>query len=120
MFLPGLVGEVSFEANRNQFYPEDFRFGFVISYSAGYTTNGGIRRDAIGNQGRPWPWAPAQFGPASWGTAPPTWSANPSLPSSGWAASTFAAAEAAKEPTPHAPAEAPAGTGAGSHDGGVP
>ena len=120
MFLPGLVGEVSVEANRNQLYPEDFRFGFLISYSAGYTTSGGIRRNAIGNQGRPWPWAPAQFGPASWGPAPASWSANPSLPASGWAASTFAAAEAAKEPTPQAPAGAGGENGAGSNDGGTP
>ena len=31
MFLPGLVGEVNFEANRNQFFPEDFRFGFFVT-----------------------------------------------------------------------------------------
>ena len=78
MFLPGLVGEVNFEANRNQFFPEDFRFGFFITYSAGYSTRGGVHRDTVGNQWRPWPWAPAQFGPASWGPTPATWSANPS------------------------------------------
>jgi hypothetical protein len=97
MFLPGLVGEVNFEANRNQFFPEDFRFGFFLSYSAGYSTRGGLHRDTVGNQWRPWPWAPAQFGPASWGATPATWSANPSMPASGWAATTFAAAAATKE-----------------------
>jgi len=97
MFLPGLVAEVNFEGNKNQFYPEDFRFGFFISYSAGYTTSGGIHRDTIGNQWRPWPWAPAQFGPAAWGPAPATWSANPSLPASGWAAPQFASAEEARQ-----------------------
>ena len=111
MFLPGLVGEVNFEANKNQFYPEDFRFGFFLSYSGGFSTRGGFQQNAVGNQWRPWPWAPAQFGPASWGPAPATWSANPSLPSSGWAASTFAAAEAAKE-------EEPAPVGAEKTDGG--
>ncbi|MDX2171267.1 MAG: hypothetical protein SF182_29630 [Deltaproteobacteria bacterium] len=96
MFLPGLVGEVNFEANRNQFYPEDFRFGFFISYSADYGFRGGVHRSRVGNQNRPWPWAPTQFGPASWGAAPATWSANPSLPASGWAASSFAAAATAR------------------------
>ena len=102
MFLPGLVGEVNFEANRNQFYPEDFRFGFFISYAAGYATSGGLHRDSVGNQGRPWPWAPAQFGPASWGAAPATWSNNPTLPASGWAAATFASAAAVEQTAPAA------------------
>ena len=97
MFLPGLVGEVNFEANKNQFYPEDFRFGFFVTYSAGYSTRGGVHRDSVGNQWRPWPWAPAQFGPASWGPTPATWSANPSLPASGWAATTFASVQPAQE-----------------------
>jgi hypothetical protein len=97
MFLPGLVGELNFEANRNQFYPEDFRFGFFITYSGGYTTSGGLHRDTVGNQGRPWPWGPAQFGPASAGIKPATWSADPSMPAHGWAAATFAAASSAHE-----------------------
>jgi len=101
MFLPGLVGEVNFEANHNQFFPEDFRFGFFLTYSAGYSTSGGVHRDTVGNQGRPWPWGPNQFGPASWGATPATWSSNSSLPGGGWAASTFAAAE-----TAHANADA--------------
>lgn len=94
MFLPGLVGELDFEANKNQLYPEDFRFGFFISYSGDYGTSGGLHRDSVGNQGRPWPWAPAQFGPASWGAAPATWSSRASLPANGWAATTFASTAA--------------------------
>jgi hypothetical protein len=96
MFLPGLVGEVNFEANRNQFYPEDFRFGFFVTYSADYGFRGGVHRSRVGNQFRPWPWAPTQFGPASWGPAPATWSSNPSMPASGWAAGSFAAADQAR------------------------
>jgi hypothetical protein len=96
MFLPGLVGEVNFEANRNQLFPEDFRFGFFISYSGGYTTAPSLHRDTVGNQWRPWPWAPAQFGPASWGPAPATWSAAPGLPGQGWASPQFAAASRAR------------------------
>jgi hypothetical protein len=100
MLLPGLVAEVNFEANRNQLFPEDFRFGFFVSYSAGYTTDGGLRRNEIGNQGRPWPWAPAGFGPASWGTTPGTtpavWRPDPALPASGWAAPGLAAADATR------------------------
>jgi hypothetical protein len=115
MFLPGLVGEVNFVANKNQFYPEDFRFGFFLTYSAGYSTRDGIHRDSVGNQWRPWPWAPASFGPASWGPAPATWSGNPSLPGGGWAASTFAAAEAAREPD-----AAPAGNGKSGGAAGSP
>jgi hypothetical protein len=114
MILPGLVAEVNFEGNQNQFYPEDFRFGFFISYSAGYTTSGGLRRDNVGNQGRPWPWAPPQFGPSSWSPAPATWSANPSLPASGWAAASFASTEMAKadEAKPDTAGGAGASTGA--------
>jgi len=118
MFLPGLVGEINVEANRNQFYPEDFRFGFFISYSGGYTTSGGVQRDTVGNQGRPWPWGPARFGPGAGGATPASWSADPSMPGHGWAASMFAAA------APHgdaaasgASAQAPGGAGAG--DGGT-
>lgn len=93
MFLPGLVGEVNFEANRNQFFPEDFRFGFFITYGGGYRADGdGVRRDTVGNQGRPWPWGPTRFGPTSWGVTPATWSARSSLPASGWAQQAFAAA----------------------------
>lgn len=95
--LPGLVAEINFEGNRNQFYPEDFRFGFFISYKAGYTTDP-VQRSYVGNQGRPWPWGPAQFGPASWGPGKATWSADPGLPASGWAANTVAAETAAKRP----------------------
>jgi hypothetical protein len=94
MFLPGLVGEVSFEANRNQLFPEDFRFGFFFTYSGTCSTRDGHR---AGTEARPWPWAPAQFGPASWGPTTATWNANPSLPANGWAASSFAAAEAERE-----------------------
>ncbi len=115
MFLPGLVGEVNFEANRNQFYPEDFRFGFFLTYSGGFSTRGGLHQNSVGNQWRPWPWAPAQFGPASWGPAPATWSANPSLPASGWAASTFASNETAKE---EAASDGDAAGGDAARDGG--
>jgi hypothetical protein len=108
MFLPGLVGEVNFEANRNQFYPEDFRFGFFLTYSGDFGTRGGFHQERAGNQWRPWPWAPTQFGPASWGPAPATWSANPGLPASGWATASFASAEAAQ------PAAAPGAAGGGT------
>ena len=118
MFLPGLVGEVNFEANRNQFYPEDFRFGFFLTYSGGFGTRGGVHQTSVGNQWRPWPWAPAQFGPASWGPAPATWSANPSLPASGWAATTFASTAAAKEDA--AVGEGDAASGAKTTDGAAP
>jgi hypothetical protein len=97
MFLPGLVGEVAFEANRNQFFPEDFRFGFFITYSGNYSRGGGLQDSVANSQGRPWTWGPAQFGPASWGTTPPTWSADPSMPAHGWAAPAFAAAAATRE-----------------------
>lgn len=118
MFLPGLVGEVNFEANRNQFYPEDFRFGFFITYSGGYSTRGGVHRDTVGNQWRPWPWSPAQFGPASWGPAPATWSTNPSMPSNGWAATTFAAADEARAAS--ATATDATGDATGANPGGQP
>jgi hypothetical protein len=118
MILPGLVGELNFVANKNQFFPEDFRFGFFLTYSAGYSTRGGLHQDSVGNQWRPWPWAPAQFGPASWGPAPATWSANPSMPGSGWAASTFAAADATGQPAPAAGSGTSGGTGGGA--GGAP
>src|SRR5262245_27344695 len=96
MLLPGLVAEVNFEANRNQLFDQDFRFGFFVSYSAGYTTDGGFRQNQVGNQGRPWPWAPAGFGPASWGTTPAVWRSDPVLPASGWAAPAMAAADATR------------------------
>jgi hypothetical protein len=96
MFLPGLVGEVNFEANRNQLFPEDYRFGFFVTYSADYAYDDGIQRTAVGNQWRPWPWAPAQFGPASWGPGEARWSRDPALPASGWAAASFKAAEATR------------------------
>jgi hypothetical protein len=94
MVLPGLVAEVDFEANRNQLFPEDYRFGFILSYSADYSTDGGVHRTEVGNQGRPWPWAPTQIGPASWGPAPARWSGTPALPTGGWAAPALAAAAA--------------------------
>jgi hypothetical protein len=96
MFAPGLVAEVNFEANRNQLFPEDYRFGFFISYAADYATAGGLHRESVGNQWRPWPWAPAQFGPASWGPQPARWTPDPALPASGWASSSFAAAAATR------------------------
>jgi hypothetical protein len=90
MLMPGLVAEVNFEANRNQLYPEDYRFGFFFTYAADYTTDGGLAREGVGNQGRPWPWAPTQTGNTSWGTTPVRWSPEPALPDRGWAAPTFA------------------------------
>ncbi len=33
VLLPGLIGELNFEANRNNRFAEDFRFGFAISYN---------------------------------------------------------------------------------------
>jgi hypothetical protein len=93
----GLVAEVNFEANRNQFFPEDYRFGFFFTYSAGYATQPELRRDSTGSDGRPWPWAPAQTGPASWGVRPARWTRDPGLPSSGWASPTFASVAATRE-----------------------
>ncbi len=117
VLLPGLVAEVNFEGNRNQFFPEDFRFGFFISYNAGYATDP-LRRTAVGNQGRPWPWGTSQFGPASWGPGKATWSANPGLPASGWAASAADAAAAVKTPVSAAPDDgtAPAADGSPASD----
>jgi hypothetical protein len=94
MLLSGLVAEVNFEANRNQLLDEDYRFGFFITYSADYSVDDGVHRSVVGNQGRPWPWAPAEFGPASWGATPATWSAHPGMPRGGWATPAFAAAAA--------------------------
>lgn len=102
--VPGLVAEVNFEANKNQLFPEDFRFGFFFTYAADYGISaGGVTREAVGNQGRPWPWAPTQTGNTSWSTAPVQWTASPGLPDHGWAGPTFQtvaaqhAAEKAKE-----------------------
>ena len=117
VLLPGLVAEVNFQANHNQFFPQDYRFGFFISYNAGYGVGDGVQRSYAGNQGRPWPWGPAEFGPASWGPGKAVWSANPGLPASGWAASAVAAEAAAGRQVPaEADGGAPAvhgGTGAG-------
>ena len=94
--VPGLVAELNFEANRNQLFPEDYRFGFFFVYAADYSSDGGLQRDRVGNEGRPWPWAPRQSGNTSWGTQPVSWGPAPELPQQGWAAPTFAAI-AAKE-----------------------
>jgi hypothetical protein len=95
MIVPGLVAEVNFAANRNQLFPEDYRFGFFFTYAADYgIAEGGVTREAVGNQGRPWPWAPTQTGNTSWGTTPVQWGADPALPQRGWAAPTFAAVAA--------------------------
>jgi hypothetical protein len=90
LLFPGLVAEVNFEANRNQLFPEDFRFGFFISYNGGYAVTPAVKRNYIGNQGRPWPWTPAQFGPAAWGPGTATWTPDPNAPAWGWAAGQFA------------------------------
>jgi hypothetical protein len=118
MVLPGLVAELNFEGNDNQFFPEDFRFGFFITYSGSYSSAAGLRGNAAGSQGRPWPWGPAQFGPASWGTAAPTWSADPSMPAHGWAEPAFAAAAAAHENAEAA--DNANGDDASVNDGGTP
>jgi len=125
VLLPGLVAEVNFQANHNQFFPEDFRFGFFISYSAGYTatTAPAVERSYVGNQGRPWPWGTAQFGPASWGPGKATWNANPGLPASGWAANMVAADTAAGRHKPAAADDGSATDGDGAAapaDGGAP
>ena len=39
VFLPGLFCEVYMEANRNQRFNEDFRFGFTVTYSGRYRTD---------------------------------------------------------------------------------
>ena len=105
-FLPGLVGEVNFEANKNQFFPEDFRFGFFITYAAVYSkTAGSAVQRTYAADGRPWVWGAPQFGPAAWGPGSANWTAQPGLPASGWAASTFeseAAASRRPEGTTHA------------------
>jgi hypothetical protein len=98
MLLPGLVAEVNFEANRNQLFPEDFRFGFFITYNARYQTDDGLRdvqRSVAPEPRRPWPWGLAQFGPASWGTTPATWSGDPALPAAGGANQAYASASLA-------------------------
>lgn len=120
MILPGLVAEVNVEANRNQLFPEDYRFGFFVSYSAGYTTDGGLERNVVGNQGRPWPWAPAAFGPASWGSNPAVWTGNPGMPAGGWATPAFAAADATRAAQRARDAAAPAAGGAGADPGSPP
>jgi hypothetical protein len=81
ILLPGLVAEVNFEANRNQLFNEDFRFGFFITYNARYQTavtpGGGIQRTTPADQWRPWPWGLAEFGPASWTPKAAAWNAVP-------------------------------------------
>ena len=88
---PGLVAEVNFEANRNQFFPEDFRFGFFVVYATDFSTHDGRYRERAGAEGRPWPWTQTQTGNTSWGTDPVRWGPVPELPQRGWAAPTFAA-----------------------------
>jgi hypothetical protein len=106
-FLPGLVGELNFEANKNQFFPEDFRFGFFITYGAVYSKTGGsaVQRTYAAD-GRPWVWGAPQFGPAPWGPRSANWTANPGMPAGGWAASAF-------ESESHRTGGAPAPDGAG-------
>lgn len=98
MFLPGVIGEVDFIANSNQFMPQDFRGALQVTWVTDYAIDrNGVQKTATGNQGRPWPWAPTQFGPASWGESPASWSANPGMPGgSGWATASFAAADASR------------------------
>lgn len=113
VLLPGLVAEVNFEANRNQFLPEDFRFGFFIIYDARYRTNGGVRRTAVGSDQRPWPWGPPQFGTSVWGAAPARWSRDPGLPAA-WASNqSYASASltaAGADPAEWRPRSAPEDT----------
>jgi hypothetical protein len=119
VLLPGLVAEVNFQANRNQFFPEDFRFGFFISYNADYRVDGGVQRSYVGNQGRPWPWGVASFGPASWGPGKAVWTADPGLPAAGWAANAVAADAALGRRQPAATAGgAPAEDGDAASDEG--
>jgi len=47
------VAEVNFEANRNQFFPEDFRFGFFVVYATDFSTHDGRYREPAGGDGRP-------------------------------------------------------------------
>jgi hypothetical protein len=79
VILPGLVGELNFEADRNQLFPEDFRFGFFITYNARYRTqpppDDGMRRTWTADQQRPWPWGLPKFGPAAWSPLPQPWAA---------------------------------------------
>ena len=106
---PGLVGELNFEGNRNQLYSEDFRFGFFLTYNFGYSTRPGAQSDP-NSQGRPWPWAPAQFGPAAWGAVPAAWNSNSAMAGSGWAARANGAESGQKaDGTQDAPADAPNG-----------
>jgi hypothetical protein len=120
-FLPGLVAEVNFEGNKNQFYPEDFRFGFFITYGAVYSKTAGsaVQRTYV-DEGRPWVWAPPQFGPAAWGPGSANWTANPGLPASGWASSKFASeADAGRRPDGTTRAADDAGTTATDEGGGT-
>jgi len=98
MIAPGLIAEVDFIANSNQFLPQDYRGALQVTWVTDVAIDrNGVRQTATGNQGRPWPWGPAQFGPASWGESPSTWSASPGLPAgSGWAVASFAAADASR------------------------
>jgi hypothetical protein len=106
-FLPGLVAELNFEGNKNQFFPEDFRFGFFITYGAVYSKTPGSRvQRSYAAQGRPWVWGPPRFGPAAWGPVSADWTANPGMPAGGWAASTF-------QSESQRPGGAPATDGAG-------
>jgi hypothetical protein len=77
IILPGLVGEVNFEADRNQLFTDDFRFGFFLTYSARYRTqpppDDGLRRSWTADQQRPWPWGLPKFGPSSWSPIPQPW-----------------------------------------------
>jgi hypothetical protein len=115
-FLPGLVAEVNFEGNKNQFFPEDFRFGFFITYGAVYSKTLGnpVRRTYV-DEGRPWVWAPPQFGPAAWGPGSANWTANPGMPAGGWAARAF---ESESQRTDGAPATGGAGDAGPVADGG--
>jgi len=77
IILPGLIGELNFEANRNQLFSEDFRFGFFITYNVRYRSQpppeAGLRRSWTADDKRPWPWGLAEFGPASWSPNPQPW-----------------------------------------------
>lgn len=120
-FLPGLVAEVNFEGNKNQFYPEDFRFGFFITYGAVYSKTAGspVQRTYV-DEGRPWVWSPRQFGPAAWGPGSANWTANPGLPASGWASTTFASqVDAGQRPDGTTHSADDAGTPATGEGGGT-
>jgi len=101
VLLPGLTAEVNFEGIRNQLFPEDFRFGFFITYNGSYATEGGLHRVATGSDQRPWAWGPATFGTSAWNGSPTRWTADPALPNSWGVSQAYASASLPGQTAPN-------------------